>query len=123
MEEKTKRSLIEELSNTFHKSTAQDSRYEERTGSLAGKDPSLDEVSRESRTEIPVDKDVYSKIMHNDWRAYIVRNPDLKVNDTLVFRELNGLTQTGQFQIKTVSYVIREPGLKDGYVVAGWKVI
>ena len=116
MEDKTKRSLIEELSNTFHKSTAQDSRYEERT-------PSLDEVSRESRTEIPVDKDVYSKIMHNDWRAYIVRNPDLKVNDTLVFRELNGLTQTGQFQIKTVSYVIREPGLKDGYVVAGWKVI
>lgn len=123
MEDKTKRSLIEELGSTLHKTAPQDSRYEERTGSLAGKDPSLDEISRESRTEIPVEKDVYNKIMHNDWRSYIVRNTDLRLNDTLVFRELDGLTQTGQFQIKTVSYIIREPGLKEGYVVAGWNVI
>ena len=123
MEDKTKRSLIEELGSTIQKSKPTDSRYEERTGSLAGKDPSLDEIPHESRTDVPVDKDVYSKIMHNDWRSYIIRNTDLRINDTLIFRELDGFTQTGQFQIKTVSYIIKEPGLKDGFVVAGWKAI
>jgi hypothetical protein len=123
MEDNKKRSLIEELGSTIGKPKNSDSRYEERTGSLTGKDPSLDDISHESRTEIAVQKDVFSKVSHNDWKAFVIKNTGLRVNDTLVFRELDGLTQTGQFQIKTVEYIIKDSGLKDGYVVAGWKSI
>ena len=53
----------------------------------------------------------------------MIRNTKVRPNDTLVFRELDGLTQTGQFTVKTVGYVIKGEGLKDGYAVAGWKMI
>ena len=53
----------------------------------------------------------------------MIRNTKVHPNDTLVFRELDGLTQTGQFLVRTVEYVVKGEGLKDGYVVAGWKMI
>ena len=124
MEDKTKRSLIQELGSQYvSKKTGNDSRYIERTGSLTGKDPSLEDLDRESRIEVPIDKDIYRRISHNEWRAYMIRNTKVHPNDTLVFRELDGLTQTGQFLVRTVEYVVKGEGLKDGYVVAGWKMI
>ncbi len=124
MEDKTKRSLIQELGSQYvSKKPGNDSRYIERTGSLTGKDPSLEDLDRESRIEVPIDKDIYRRISHNEWRAYMIRNTKVHPNDTLVFRELDGLTQTGQFLVRTVEYVVKGEGLKDGYVVAGWKMI
>ena len=124
MEDKTKRSLIQELGSQYvTKKPETDSRYIERTGSLTGKDPSLANSDRESRIEVPVDKDIYRRISHNEWRSYMIRNTKVHPNDTLVFRELDGLTQTGQFLVRTVEYVVKGEGLRDGYVVAGWKMI
>ena len=96
------------------------SRYDAATKSLAG--ATQEGPRREARTDIALQKSDFEKLIRNEWRAYIVKNPDLMLGDTLHFRELDGFNQTGQFQVRTVSYIQKSDGLRDGYVLAGWEV-
>lgn len=125
MEKNTKENLINELYKTTTGKEYKkygDSRFVERTNTLSGNPVELEETeeAREKRTEIMLQKPEYYDLQTKKCRCAIVK-ADLHVGDTLVIRELDGLSQTGMYLVQKVEHVLRGTGLKEGYVIACWE--
>lgn len=127
MENKTKESLIHELYKTAtgsdYKKDAGASRFVARTNTLSGNPQDYEdeeELAREKRTEITMQKEEYYEITTQKCRCALVK-ADLHLGDTLVIRELDGFTQTGTFVVKNLTYIIHGKGLEEGYCIACWE--
>ncbi len=127
METRTKESLIQELYKTAtgsdFKKDGGASRFVARTNTLSGNPQDYEddeELSREKRKELTLQKDEYYEVSTQKCRCALVKG-DILLGDTLVIRELDGFTQTGTFLVKNVSYVIRGKGLQEGYCIACWE--
>ena len=128
MENRTKESLIQELYKTatgsdYKKDNGGASRFVARTNTLSGNPQDYEEdeeLSREKRKELTLQKDEYYEISTQKCRCALIKG-DIHLGDTLVIRELDGFTQTGTFLVKNVSYIIRGKGLEEGYCIACWE--
>ena len=73
------------------------------------------------RFEVVLEQADYSDILLGH-RKFLIMTEDVSVNDTLIMRESNNLSLTGNSMLKTVTFVddVHE-GIKEGYKVICWK--
>jgi len=127
MEDKTKESLIKELQSTVTGTDIKDttgSRYEAMTRTLTDKpidESDIQKIPEKQRIEVSIDKELYHDLVDRKCSC-ILAKANLHVGDTLVIREIDGFTQTGTFMIQNVDYVLKMPGLKEGYSLGCWKI-